>query len=177
VFDMIRHLKPSSAAIELDAAFDRLPRAQKFDAITIAAGMEGIARIRVFRRALGDPDITLRTHALKKAGEAPAPDLEAMALEWIEQAEFAARPYDEKLLAYRTYVRLAGPGSLAYFKDLALRKPSLFGGQRSLESRRAAVLALGSLKTPAAHLQLEEWARDGDRALKDYAAEALKMKA
>jgi hypothetical protein len=177
VFEMIRVLKPTSAAVELDAAFDRLPRAQKFDAISIAVGMEGIARIRVFKRALGDPDINLRTHALKKAGEAPAPDLQAMALEWIEHDEFTARLYDEKLLAYRTYVRLAGPASLTYFKELAQRKPSLFGGQRAVESRRAAVVALGSLVTPAAHLQLEEWARDGDRALKEYAAEALKLKA
>jgi hypothetical protein len=176
VFDMIRHLKPISAAVELDAAFDRLPRAQKFDAISIAAGMEGIARIRVFKRALGDPDINLRTHALKKAGETPAPDLQALALEWVEQEDFTARTYDEKLLAYRTYVRIAGPASLAYFKELALRKPSLFGGQKVVESRRAAVVALGSLQTPAAHLQLEEWSRDGDRALKEYAAEALKMK-
>jgi hypothetical protein len=177
VFDMIRHLKPTSAAVELDAAFDRLPRAQKFDAITIAAGMEGMARIRVFKRALADLDINLRAHALKKAGEAPAPDLSAMTLEWIEQEDFTARSYDEKLLAYRSYVRLAGPASLQYFKELALRKPSLFGGQKAVETRHAAVVALGSLQTPAAHLQLEEWGRDGDRALKDYAAEALKMKA
>ncbi len=176
VFDMLRHLKPTSAAVELDAAFDRLPRAQKFDAITIAAGMEGMARVRVFKRALADVDVNLRAHALKKAGEAPAPDLQAMALEWIEQEDFAARSYDEKLLAYRSYVRLAGPASLSYFKDLALRKPSLFGGQKAAETRHAAVVALGSLQTPAAHLQLEEWGRGGDRALKDYAAEALKMK-
>jgi len=177
VFDIIRHLKPTSAAVELDAAFDRLPRAQKFDAITIAAGMEGVARIRVFKRALSDPDINLRAHAFKKASEAPAADLQAMVLEWVEQDDFTARNYDEKLLAYRTYVRIAGPASLTYFKELALRKPSLFGGQKVGESRRAAVVALGSLQTPAAHVQLEEWVKDGDRALKDYATEALKMKA
>ena len=139
--------------------------------------MEGISRIRVFKRALADPDINLRSHALKKVGEAPAPDLQALALEWIEQEDFAARTYDEKLLAYRTYVKIAGPSSLAYFKEIALRKPSLFGGQRPAESRRAAVVALGSLQTPAAHVQLEEWVRDGDRALKEHATEALKMKA
>jgi len=177
VFEIIRVLKPISAAVELDAAFDRLPRAQKFDAITIAATMEGVARTRVFRRALADPDITLRTHALKKAGEAPSADLQVMTLEWIEQEDFAGRPYDEKLLAYRTYVRLAGPSSLTYIKEVAGRKPSLFGGPRALETRRAAVLALGTLKTPAAHVQLEEWAAGGDRALKEYAAESLRMKA
>jgi hypothetical protein len=174
VFDILRYLKPSSAAVELDAAFDRLPRAQKFDAITIATTMEGVGRVRIFKRALADPDITLRTHALKKAGEAPAPDLQAMALEWIEREDFAARVYDEKLLAYRTYVRLAGPAALAFIKEVAGRKPSLFGGPRALETRRAAVLALASLRTPAAHLQLEEWSTGGDRALKEYAAEALK---
>jgi hypothetical protein len=107
----------------------------------------------------------------------PHPYPDGMALEWIEQEDFTARSYDEKLLAYRTYMRLAGPASLTYFKELALRKPSLFGGQKAVESRRAAVVALGSLQTPAAHLQLEEWGRDGDRALKEYAAEALKSKA
>jgi hypothetical protein len=177
VFDMIRHLKPTSAAVELDAAFDRLPRAQKFDAITIAGGMEGIARIRVFKRALSDPDINLRAHAFKRAAESPAPELQAMVLEWVEQEDFATRGYDEKLLAYRTYVKIAGPASLSYFKEQALRKPSLFGGQKATESRRASVVALGSLQTPAAHLQLEEWVKGGDRALKDYATEALKMKA
>ncbi len=72
---------------------------------------------------------------------------------------------------------MAGPAALAYLKDVALRKPSLFGGQKPVETRKAAVIAMGVLPTPAAHLQLEEWAKDGDRALKEYAAEALKMKA
>jgi hypothetical protein len=177
VFDIIRTLKPPSAAVELDAAFDRLPRAQKFDAILIAGSMEGVARIRVFKRALADPDINLRSHALKKAGESPAADLQAMVLEWIEDDEFANRVYDEKLLAYRTYVKLAGPATLSYLKDVATRRPPLFGGQKPVETRKAAVFALGSMTTPAAHLQLEEWVKEGDRSLKEYAAEALKMKA
>ena len=177
VFELIRHLKPTSAALDLDAAFERLSKPHKIEALAIAAGMEGLARVRIFRRAFGDPDATVRNQAFRKAGEAVAPDLQQLVQEWISREDFSAAAWDEKLLAYRTYAKLGGAGSLPYLKEIAGRKPSLFGSQKTAENRRAAVLALGYVQAPAAQALLEEWAAGGDRTLKEFAAEALKIRA
>lgn len=176
VFELLRQLKPASAAVDLDTAFDRLSRTNKAEAVAVAAGMEGLARVRIFKRAFGDPDPAVRSQAFRKAGETPAPDLARLVQEWIGREEFAAVAWEEKLLAYKTYARLAGAGSFPFLKEVAGRKPSLFAGARSSEARRAAVLALGILQSASAQGLLEEWSAGADRSLKEFADEALKLR-
>ncbi|HVR84111.1 MAG TPA: HEAT repeat domain-containing protein [Planctomycetota bacterium] len=175
-FEIYRQVNPPALALELESVFGQLSRALKLDGLSIVAKTEGIGRIRLFGKALGDPDSAVRAQALKLMGDLRSAEFRRPVQDWIEAKEFAARTPGERILAYCTLSRIAGAAGIPFLKELAERKPSLFNSQKDGEARRILVQAISTLDTTEGRRLLEDWAATGDRQLKDFATQAIKLR-
>ena len=127
-----------------------------------------------FTKALSDPESTVRTLAARALGREGGAQQEGPLLAHIEDRTFTSLPAEELQAFLGAYAQLAQDRAVGRL-DKAWRKRLL--SARPLPFRVASVLALGSVRSPAARTALLEASKSGEAQVKRAALYALQTQA
>jgi hypothetical protein len=134
----------------------------------------GQMALRGYTKALSDPESSVRTLAARAVGREGGPEQEGPLLAHIEDRNFALLPAEELQAFLGAYAELTQERAVPVL-DKLWRKRRL--SARPMPVRVAALLALGSVRAPAARSALLEASKSGETQVQRAAGHALQIRA
>jgi HEAT repeat protein len=133
----------------------------------------GPAGEQLLLHALLDPDIDVRTAALRTIVGMGSNSVMNSLLSFTESDDFKVKDLQEKKRFFLALARLGGHLLVPHFEEILSRK-KFFERTADTEQKICAIHALESVGSDRARELLEEVARTQSGAIKERAAEALK---
>jgi HEAT repeat protein len=169
---VLKHIKDPSAKDSIVKCLRHTDARVKREAVRTLAELKDSADINIFKDALMDPDMSVRTAAVHAISRIPSQLSKEVIFGEIKKKSFSEKPFEEKRVFFEALSKWHDEDVVEFLLK-RLKKRSLF--KRNItENILLSVYSLGLMHEKKALRDIEKIKNTKDSVLKEYAETAIK---